>query len=139
MQSGASCLIQNSFGISYKNARLKKKEAECIINEIKPGDETRQEQNVQVQNHFSKYHNKRNRSNEDDDVAITKNCNMIDHRTNQPTNQQTDRMELRIKSKLHRYVKAKHTKCDLFAVARVIHTFYSLLVLSIRLELLVVL
>lgn len=92
MQSGASYFVPDPELIWYfvQKCQAEKKEAECIINEIKPGDETRQEQNVQVQNHFSKYHNKRNRSNEDDDVAITKNCNMIDHRTNQPTNKPTE-------------------------------------------------
>lgn len=93
MQSGASYLVPDPELIWYfvQKCQAEKKEAECIINEIKPGDETRQEQNVQVQKIiFQSITTNGNRSNEDDDVAITKNCNMIDHRTNQPTNKPTE-------------------------------------------------
>lgn len=92
---------------------------------------TRQEKKSKTMKHTTfKYHNKRNCSNEDDDAAITKNCN-----NNRASGAGRDGMrqdrpakwdwKLRIKSNLHRYVKAKHTKSDLLRLLVIFRFFFS--------------
>lgn len=77
-----------------------------------------------------KYHNKRNCSNEDDDEAITKNCNKNRASGAGRDGMRQDRpakwdWKLRMKSNLHRYVKAKHTKSDLLRLLVIFRFLFS--------------